>query len=373
MSQLNTNAIYDASGGQSAQLYGVSMRYGGTNFVNRIINGDMRIDQRNNGASVTVNDAGPFTLDRWQGIDFTPGAFSVQQVTDAPAGFTNSLKVTTTTAGTPNASDVCVVRQGIEGFNIADFAFGSASAQAITLSFRVKSSLTGTFGGSLVNSAGNRSYPFSYTISAANTWETKTLTISGDTTGTWLTNNGVGINLYFDIGSGTSQKGTAGSWAGVGYLGATGATNLIGTLNATWQITGVQLEAGSVATPFERRPYGTELALCQRYLPAFISTGTTSSFGTGQAISAGSSLVICNFPVTTRVAPTGVTVSNVSHIQSRQSTGGVVSYSTITMAHSSTTCAELYLQAGSGLTAGNCTNGYFSNASGQILFNGCEL
>jgi hypothetical protein len=225
----------------------------------------MRIDQRNSGAAVTVNDGGPFTLDRWQGIDFTPAAFSVQQVNDAPAGFTNSLKVTTTTAGTANSTDVCVVRQGIEGFNVADLGFGSSAAQTITLSFRVKSSIAGTFGGSLVNGAGNRSYPFSYTINATNTWETKTITIAGDITGTWITNNGVGINLYFDVGSGTSQKGTAGSWAATGYLGATGSINLIGTLNATWQLTGVQLEVGSKASAFERRPYGMELQLAQRY------------------------------------------------------------------------------------------------------------
>jgi hypothetical protein len=272
-------------------------------FRNRIINGDMRIDQRNNGASVTVNTAGAFyATDRFRlsGVP-SSGVFTGQQVTDAPTGFNNSLRVTVTTADASLAAgDFYYAVQPIEGFNVADLGFGSASAQVVTLSFWTKSSLTGTFGGGLVNEAVNRSYPFTYTINAANTWEYKTITIPGDATGTWQTTNGIGMRVYFGLGVGSDFTGTANQWNAAFDGSVSGAVNVMGTLNATWQITGVQLEAGSVATPFERRPYGTELALCQRYYEigtadsagAFISGAGVSIYGT------------IGFRVTKRATPT---------------------------------------------------------------------
>ena len=239
---------------------------GYTGFRNRIINGAMMIDQRNAGASVTVDNAQVYTLDRFRAQDATDGAFSVQQVADAPAGFINSAKITITTADTSlGATQFANFTQFIEGNNVADLNWGTANAKTVTLSFWVKSSLTGTFGGSLLNSAVNRSYPFSYIINTANTWEQKTVTIAGDTAGTWLTNNGTGIAVHWGLGVGSTYSGTAGTWASTLYLSATGATSVVGTNGATFYITGVQLEKGSVATPFEFRPYGTELALCQRY------------------------------------------------------------------------------------------------------------
>jgi hypothetical protein len=231
---------------------------------NKIINGAMVIDQRNAGAAVTAS--GDFPVDRFSVINTTDGAFSAQQVSEAPSGFTKSLKVTTTTAdATLTTTQNTHLRQAIEGFNVADLGWGTAAAQAITISFWVRSSLTGTFGGSLRNSASTRAYAFTYSISAADTWEYKTVTIAGDTTGTWLTDNGVGILVSWGLGAGPDRSGTAGSWTGDIYVSATGAVSLIGTLNATWQITGVQLEAGDTATPFEHRSFGQELALCQRY------------------------------------------------------------------------------------------------------------
>jgi hypothetical protein len=235
-------------------------RYG---FVNRIINGDMRIDQRNAGAAVT--SANGYTLDRWILANGSTGAVTVQQSSTAPTGFVNSLAVTVTTSDAVSATEYVMLRYKIEGFNTADLMWGTANAKTITLSFWVRSSLTGTFGGVISNSAQNRIYPYTYTISAADTWEQKSVTIAGDTTGTWLTTNGTGLDLTYGLGVGTDYSGTAGSWSGTFALSATGAVSVIGTLNATWYITGVQLEVGSVATPFERRPYGTELALCQRY------------------------------------------------------------------------------------------------------------
>ena len=145
----------------------------------------------------------------------------------------------------------------------------------------MRSSLTGTFGGSLRNSAANRSYPFSYTISVADTWEYKTITIPGDTTGTWLTDTGIGISVFISLGAGATLSGTAGAWAGSNFQSATGAVSVVGTSGATFYITGVQLETGSVATPFERRPYGTELMLCQRYYEK--SYGLSVALGTGLA------------------------------------------------------------------------------------------
>ena len=252
---------------------------------NRIINGDMRIDQRNAGASVTPTDA--YTLDRWEIREDTDGAITAQQVSEAPAGFNKSLKITVTTADSSlAATQRLLVDQRIEGFNTADLDFGTAGAKTVTLSFWVRSSLTGTFGGSLVNNTNNRSYPYTYSISAANTWEYKTVTIAGDTSGTWETTTSAGIKVYFSLGVGSTYSGTAGAWAASEFYSTTGAVSVIGTLNATWQITGVQLEAGSVATPFERRSYGQELSLCQRYF----NTSYESSVAPGTASSTNGSL-----------------------------------------------------------------------------------
>jgi len=254
-----------------------------TGFRNRIINGDMRIDQRNAGASVTFT--AQYTVDRWYCEENTDGAMTAQRSATAPSGFSNSLLFTTTTADASlGATQAALVAQFIEGFNTSDLAWGTASAKTITLSFWVRSSLTGTFGGALRNSAANRSYPFTYSISVADTWENKTITVAGDTSGTWLDNNGVGIGVFFGLGVGSTNSGTAGAWAGSNFLSATGAVSVIGTLNATFYITGVQLEAGSTATDFERRPIGTELALCQRYYE--IASGSFRSATTGSFVGA---------------------------------------------------------------------------------------
>jgi hypothetical protein len=256
-------------------------------FRNRIINGDMRIDQRNAGASVTVNTTGStvFPVDRFFGSGMTSaGVFTLQRSTTAPTGFTNSMIATVTTADSSiAASDLYYVTQIIEGFNVADLGFGSASAKTVTLSFWVRSSVTGTFSGALVNSAYNRSYPFTYTISSANTFEYKTITITGDTSGTWLTDNGIGLRVYWNLGSGVDNTGTAGAWTGAGNVGADSTVALISTINATFYLSGVQLEVGSVATPFERRDYGRELALCQRYYEKTYNQGDVPGAGSPTA------------------------------------------------------------------------------------------
>jgi hypothetical protein len=230
----------------------------------------MVIDQRNAGASVTPTN-GSYTLDRWQANVTQASKFTVQQNAGSvtpPAGFKNYLGVTSSSAYSVLTGDIFSIGQQVEGFNAADLAWGTASAVSITISFYVRSSLTGTFGGAVYNSAFNRSYPFTYTISAANTWEQKSVTISGDTSGTWETGNLAVLVMRLGLGVGATYAGTAGAWAAAGYYSATGATSVVGTNAATFYITGVQLERGSTASSFEYRSFGTELALCQRYLPA---------------------------------------------------------------------------------------------------------
>jgi hypothetical protein len=239
-------------------------------FRNRIINGDMRIDQRNAGASVTPADSN-YTLDRWKCRLSQSSKYTVQQNAGSvtpPAGFSNYFGATSSSAYSVLSGDYFAIQQIIEGFNFSDFAYGTANALTLTLSFWVRSSLTGTFGGALQNSAENRSYGFTYAISASNTWERKTIAIAGDTSGTWVgSTSGIGLYVNFNLGTGSTYgAATNGAWAsGTTAFTPTGAVSVVGTNGATFYITGVQLEAGSTATDFERRPIGTELALCQRY------------------------------------------------------------------------------------------------------------
>jgi hypothetical protein len=276
-----------------------------TGFKNRIINGAMVIDQRNAGASVSGNAV--YSLDRWLANASQTNKYTVQQNAGAvtpPAGFRNYLGVTSSSAYSVGASEQFSIVQPIEGLNVADLGWGTANAATVTLSFWVRSSLTGTFGGVFLNSAANRFYVFSYTISAANTWEQKTVTVAGDTSGTWLTTNGVGMYVWFSIGAGSSVSGAAGSWGTSTAYQPTGATSVIGTNGATFYITGVQLEKGSTATSFDYRPYGTELALCQRYYCK--NTGVVDGGGTSFATVSRDVIVgvKVNFMTEMRSAPT---------------------------------------------------------------------
>lgn len=280
---------------------------GFVNMKNRIINGAMVISQYNGTSSITPTNA-TYPIDRWRAYCSQASKFTTQQTTTAPAGFNNSLLITSSSAYSVGSTDIFSMQQFIEGYNIADLGWGTANAKTVTLSFQVQSSLTGTFGGAIQNDGQNRSYPFTYTISSANTWTTISVTIPGDTTGTWLTTNGRGIAVWFGLGCGSSVSGTAGSWAGAGYYSATGATSVVGTNGATFYITGVQLEVGSTATSFDYRPYGTELALCQRYFQKnFFNTGGANSSpisGTGNAYSTTAAYVPVIFLQTMRATPT---------------------------------------------------------------------
>jgi hypothetical protein len=297
-SQLVDGSITTAKIANNA-ITSAKMANGGAEFGmrNRIINGAMMIDQRNAGASVTPT-ATVYTLDRWRTQISQASKFSLQQNAGAvtpPVGFANYLGVTSLSAYSITSSDFFEIDQPIEGFNTADLAWGTASASTVTLSFWVRSSLTGTFGGALTN--GSISYPFTYTVASANTWTQISLTIAGPTTGTWSTNNNSSFTVVFSLGMGSTRTSTAGSWQSGNFLSATAATSVVGTNGATFYITGVQLEKGSTATSFDYRPYGTELALCQRYY----QTLTMISGYTGP----GASLIQCSFPFNQmRAAPT---------------------------------------------------------------------
>jgi hypothetical protein len=327
----------------------------------------MVIDQRNAGASVTPSNS--YTLDRWSARTSQASKFTVQQSSTAPSGFINSLLVTSSSAYSITSTDTFGIRQRIEGLNISDLSWGTANAKTVTISFWVRSSLTGTFGGAIQNSAGNRSYPFSYTISSANTWEQKSITIAGDTTGTWLTTNGIGLELFFGLGVGSTLSGTAGSWAAADYNSATGATSVVGTNGATFYITGVQLEIGTSATPFERRLYNQELANCQRYYYRQYSSATGSRFGMGQVLSSTNSLVNSPFPVTMRIAPTALeqTGTAANYLITNSAGTGVACSAVPTFNIANVSEANTLFTVASGLVAGNAC---FSNCSAANIYLG---
>ncbi len=336
----------------------------GFGFKNRIINGAMVIDQRNAGASVTPSN-GQYITDRFASQLTQSSKYSAQQSTDAPAGFVNSLKITSLSAFSVGASDYFGVYQPIEGLNCFDLSWGSASAKTVTLSFWVKSSLTGTFGGSIYNSAANRSYPYTYAISSANTWEQKSVTVTGDTTGTWLTTNGVGIYVVFGLGSGATVSGTAGSWAGATYTSATGATSVVGTNGATFYITGVQLEKGSTATSFDYRPYGTELALCQRYY--YRLYGPNNYVGNGFSYATTSSYARVQFPVTMRAAPSALEQSGTaSHYLVVYNATQITCTSVPSFENATVNGAMSTFTASGGPAIGTSTLPHISSASGYL-------
>ena len=269
-----SDAITMASDGTcTAKLTGMT---GGGAFANRnkIINGDFTIHQR---GGTIASTSGNYTIDRWRSYRSgdSSGGFSVQQSTSSYPqtnisgvidNFKSSALITVTSAGSAAANNNCKFQQRIEGSNVYDLAFGTAVAKKVTVSFYVKCSLTGNFGISLVNAGHDRSNVKTYTINSAATWERKVVTFDGDTSGTWNFGTGTGLQLMFDMGSGSSKHaGSTGTWLSGEYHGISSSVKLIHTNGATIQFTGVQLEEGSVATSFEHRSYSDELHRCQRY------------------------------------------------------------------------------------------------------------
>lgn len=287
LTQVSTNGIKD----QAVTNADLAFDGGALGARNLIINGDMRIDQRTAGASQLLADTGVYKVDRWS-IPLSVPLYSKLtagrdlNAVALPAGFASYLGLQVTTAATPGATDFGQLRQAIEGFNIAGLDWGTAGARPVTLSFRVRSSVTGTYAGVLQNTGSAYTYAFNYTVSAANTWETKTVTVPGPTVGSWPVGNGIGIYVIFNLGTGSNQTtSTVGSWVAGNFLTTTGTVNLVANAGATWYVTGVQLEQGPAATPFERRSYGHEVTLCQRYFHSFVAylLVYTAGNGTGYA------------------------------------------------------------------------------------------
>lgn len=307
---------------------------------NAIINGAFDIWQR----GTSFSSAG-YTADRWQPYLAQAGKLVSSQSTNAPAGFKYSYLTTSSSAYTPLSTEYFMQTTRIEGYNAASFAFGTSSAKTLTLSFWVRSSLTGTFGGALHNNAFDRSYVFSYTISSANTWEYKTVTIAGDTSGTWDITTNVGLEVGFSMGAHSGVLTTAGSWVSGAYWGVTGQVNVISTSGATWQVTGVQLEAGSVATPFKRNASSIqgELAACQRYYQRQSVSAYSYLPGIGSANSTSAALIEYPTPVSMRVTPTAIEWSGVALWD------GVTQYSLTSLAVlSSQTTNSVKIQTGGG-------------------------
>jgi hypothetical protein len=342
----------------------------GFNLRNRIINGAMVIDQRNAGASVTpAGSANTYTLDRFAIYCSQSSKLTVQQSTTAPTGFTNSYLVTSLSAYSVISSDEFNITQAIEGFNFSDMAWGTANAKTITISFWVRSSLTGTFGGALRNASLNRNYPFSYTILTANTFEYKTITIAGDTSGTWAgATNGVAVYVGFSVGAGSSASGTAGAWDAGNIISATGATSVVGTDGATFYITGVQLEVGSTATSFDYRPYGTELALCQRYYYLHAS-GNSKNIGIGGYYSSTIVTTVVVFPTTMRTAPVFVQTTGTNYYKIFANNGDDDFNSFNDGIQQPTTqCAGIDVSSGVSGTAGHVGRLITNNASAFLAF-----
>jgi hypothetical protein len=368
--QLGTDAVSNtkiASG--AVEQYFADTGYN-AQFRNRIINGDMRIDQRNAGASVTVSTSGVYVLDRWKNRASGGGAFSVQQSTTAPTGFNNSALYTVTTVDSSIAAgDNYWIIQEIEGYNVADLDFGTANAKTITMSFWVRSSVTGTYSVFLSNGTTyNRGYVATYTINAADTWEQKSVTIAGDTTGTWGKTNGGGLSAGFNLGAGTDYQTTAGSWGSAFVQATSGTTQWISNSGATFYITGVQLEVGSVSTPFERRPYGTELALCQRYYYVHAKyDGAQVTFGRGGYYS--STQVECNvqFPTSMRTKPSLSIVSGSNYYTAYRDSGSD-SVDSLIINNPSVNHTLIYNNTQASGTAGHAVNWETNNLNAFIAF-----
>jgi hypothetical protein len=359
-----TNVDLDRIDGNSGSLANVSTSAlnGGplAGTRNRIINGDMRIDQRNAGASITPTTDGVFSMDRWKLRNSAASKFSAQQSSTAPTGFSKSLLITSLAATTPASGDYYAIQHIVEGYNASDLDWGTANAKSVTLSFWVRSSLTGTFGGSLTNYNNAQSYIFNYTISAANTWTQVVLPIAGPATGSWDSTNSGAFNITFALGMGSTFQSTAGSWIAGNYFATSSATSVVGTNGATFYITGVQLEAGTVATPFERRSYGQELSLCQRYYYRVVSNVADNNYARlsifGQCASSTTAFAEVLFPVSMRTNPTSLqTTGTANNYSLFNSAGSGVVATALAFNAGSAHSGEVLVTVASGLVAGNAT------------------
>ena len=325
---------------------------------NLIINGDMRIDQRNAGASVSSNNS--YAVDRLRNVFTSSGSFTAQQSTTAPDNFTNSVVWTVGSAASATSSQVANMQYRLEGNTLYQLGLGTSAAKTMTLSFWVRSSVTGTYCAAFINSAADRAYVAEYTISSANTWEQKSITLTGDTSGTWLTTNGIGLRIQFDLGSGSDYNATANTWVGANDFRTTNQTDFINNAGATFYITGVQLEVGSTATDFENLPYDVQLARCQRYYLHIDLTNTTRNFS-GLAVNSGQCLWTGSFTYPMRVVPSLITSGTFSDYASISGSGTISSMTNLTIA--STSGTQYFFINGTGMSGMTTNQGYFFRAT----------
>jgi hypothetical protein len=273
---------------------------------NMIINGAMQVAQR--GTSITVTGSQIYTLDRWS-MRCDATTVTATQSTDSPTGFATSLKLTNGTGSSGSGTDSCYIRQNFEGYNTNHLEIGTANAKTVTLSFWVKSSITGTYIVSFLDSGQDNGYPASYTISTANTWEKKTITLTLSDYGSWVGSSTTDKNLvvHFDFGSGSNRDlPNLNAWndGEVNDYSHSSQTDWVGTTGSTLYLTGVQLEVGSIATEFEHRSYGEELALCQRYYQRFVSDASYTAFGVVRAADSTNCKGVLTYRTTMRASPT---------------------------------------------------------------------
>lgn len=364
--------IIDGTNGCTFPDTTVQTTTGKTGFVNRIINGSMVIDQRYSGALITSPTT--YMIDRWNVNTNQSARLNARQNYNSvtpPAGFSNYLGIVSTGAATVGSTDYSQLQQNIEGFNTADLGWGTANAKTVTLSFWVYSSLTGTFSGSFRDaSTYSYAYPFSYTISSANTWTYISITVPGPTAGigTWGTTNGIGIQMLFNLGCGSTYLSSANSWQAGVYAGVTGSVNVVATNGATWYVTGVQLEKGSTATSFDYRPYGTELALCQRYYwvaqsGAYVPLTCGSIFNNQTT----TILALITFPVPMRTSGTLISTTG-TNIYAFSRNGTADYFNSFSQDMSSTTFTDLYNSTEISGTAGQPGVCYGVDATSKVAF-----
>jgi hypothetical protein len=331
---------------------------------NRIINGDIRIDQDSAGA-ITTNAA--YAADMWPLSQSGAITGSLQRLTATPpAGFTSYLRLTTTATAAVGATDLLNFLYKIEGYNLADLGLGTANAKTVTIGFWARSSKAGTYPVALRNSGTTRSYVGQVTINAANTWEFKTVTVVLDTAGAWLTDNNTGMILSVGVAVGATFQAAAGAWNAGNFFGATGQTQN-NTNGDTFDLTGVQLELGSVATPFERRPYGVELALCQRYHWRLTMGASSTYLASGWFLSTTDFRCVMRMPVSMRAAPT-YAASAVANLRC-ESAGGALVPSAASIAGSPTQDCVMLSHTVAGATAGQAGALFLTNAGTYIEFN----
>jgi hypothetical protein len=340
-------------------------------FRNKIINGNMVIAQRGT-AAVTGSGTKQFAIDRWMVFNGT-GTVTFQQSSTAPAGFSNSLLATVTATGSYGTTGYTQIGQFIEGYNVADLALGTASAKTFTVSFWCRSSVTGTYNITIQNGSQNRSYITTFTILSANTWEYKTITITGDTTGSWAVDNTAGMTLWINLGVGSNFDTTANTWTAGSLYSTSAAVDFAANAGATFYLTGVQIEQSTQATPFEQRPYGVELQLCQRYYQRHDLGG--SYFMIAAPVGSGNGLIQYSFPVPMRAAPT-LTASSGSCLRPLTTGGSSVGTTNTTSVGWYSTAnqygGQIYFSGSSGLTAGAAV-GVYVNSGAYFEFTGAEL